>query len=266
MENTDLPERYLSESLQNLPDIAHHTAPLRGVEAEMYNRLWRLIIEGKLKIGLKLREDILGETFGVSRTVVRKVLIIMEQEGIVSLPVNYGAFVATPTPEDARNVIEVGKLITVHVVAGMAAENFTLSPDNIERIERHIKLQNQAELEGDFVKGRLLSGEFQLLLVHIYGNKILATQFENIITRLLMVEVAYQQYKIFEPKTKFQEKLFACIRKHDAHGVNDAITSYWDAVDRSLHFDEATEELDLRSLLSEPQDSVSLKKRKNKKV
>lgn len=266
MENTNLPERYLSEALQSLPGIAHHTAPLRGVEAEMYNRLWRLIIEGKLKIGLKLREDILGESFGVSRTVVRKVLIIMEQEGIVSLPVNYGAFVATPTPEEARNVIEVGKLITVHVVSGMAAENFNISSDNLERIERHIKLQNQAESEGDFVKSRLLSGEFQLLLVHIYGNKILATQFENIITRLLMVEVAYQQYKIFEPKTKFQEKLFACIRNHDAKAVSDAIASYWDDVDRYLHFDEAAEEMDLRSLLSDSLDSPSLKKKKNKKV
>lgn len=34
MENTNLPERYLSEALQSLPGIAHHTAPLRGVEAE----------------------------------------------------------------------------------------------------------------------------------------------------------------------------------------------------------------------------------------
>lgn len=95
---TATPKRYISEALQTFPDIAHHTAPLVGVGATIYNRLWRSIISGRLKSGTKMSEDVICKIFSVSRTIVRKVLVIMEQEGIIEQPINYGTYVATPTP------------------------------------------------------------------------------------------------------------------------------------------------------------------------
>lgn len=89
-------------------------------EALIYDRLWNAILDRKIRPGTKLAEDEIGAAFNISRTVIRKVLFIMEEQGIVHLPPNRGAYVATPTPEDAQEVLEATRVIAMHVVGELA--------------------------------------------------------------------------------------------------------------------------------------------------
>jgi DNA-binding GntR family transcriptional regulator len=246
-----MPERYLSSVLRVFPGIANHIAPLSGIEARMYNRLWHSVVTGKLKPGTKLREEVIGEAFGVSRTLVRKVLFIMEQEGIVELPANRGAFVATPTPDDARHVCEAVKMIAVHAASSLAADDNPLSREDKQRLEQHIREQAIAEKEGNFLNSRMLSGEFQILLVQLHRNKVLASQFVVLITRMMMVMQLYQGARYQSYSIPFQRNLIDYIERHDHAAAAASVTEFYQSIESSLRFYNADGEADLRAILME---------------
>jgi DNA-binding GntR family transcriptional regulator len=60
------------------------------------------IIDRRLAPGTKLTESEVGSLFDVSHTVARAGLHMLSFEGLVRMERNRGAFVAKPTPEEAR--------------------------------------------------------------------------------------------------------------------------------------------------------------------
>lgn len=73
--------------------------------AAICTALRRAIIERALQPGDRLPEDALGERFGVSRTIARHALGQLAAEGLVDLRRNRIAVVATPSFEDARDIL-----------------------------------------------------------------------------------------------------------------------------------------------------------------
>ena len=77
----------------------------------VYRGLRRAIIEAALRPGTKLPEDAVGESFGVSRTRIRKVLQQLAHEGVVQLERHRGATVARPSVQEARDVFDVRRIL-----------------------------------------------------------------------------------------------------------------------------------------------------------
>src|SRR5918994_949804 len=69
------------------------------------------IVDRRLAPGTKLSESEVGTLFEASRTVVRSALQMLSFEGLVRTERNRGAFVANPTPEEARQVFASRRLI-----------------------------------------------------------------------------------------------------------------------------------------------------------
>ena len=61
--------------------------------------------ERRIPPGTKLAEDTLAEIFDTGRMQVRRVLNRLADRKLVSIRPNRGAFVATPTIEEAREVL-----------------------------------------------------------------------------------------------------------------------------------------------------------------
>ena len=97
----------------------------------VYQGLRRAIIEAALRPGTKLPEDAVGESFGVSRTVVRSVLARLASEGLVAQQVNRRAAVAAPTLEDARDLFRVRRGLERTVVEILAGR---LTKDQVVRL------------------------------------------------------------------------------------------------------------------------------------
>ena len=70
---------------------------------QIYERIYTAIIEQALRPGSKLGEEALCGIFGVSRTLVRRVLHRLAGEHVVELLPNRGAFVARPSIAEARD-------------------------------------------------------------------------------------------------------------------------------------------------------------------
>ena len=75
--------------------------PLPSVDA-IHQRVLGAIVEHRLPPGTKLGEERLAKVFGVSRTQIRQVLERLAHDRIATVVPNRGAFVSSPTVEEAR--------------------------------------------------------------------------------------------------------------------------------------------------------------------
>ena len=94
------------------------TATLKTAsKADSHQRIYKAIVEHRLLPGTKLTEERIAELFAVSRTQIRGVLQRLAVEQLVTLIPNRGAFVATPTAEEAHDVLDVRRTLEPAVVA-----------------------------------------------------------------------------------------------------------------------------------------------------
>lgn len=149
------------------------------------------IVDRRLAPGTKLNEAEVGTLFDVSRTVVRAALQALAFEGLVRTERNRGAFVANPTPEEARQVFASRRLIEPGL-AQAAAERIT----SLEIADFRQRLLH----EGDLLSQRgpnarraeiHASGDFHLLLARVAGNTILLRFMEELVARSSLVIALY---------------------------------------------------------------------------
>ena len=75
-------------------------------EDSIYAELYNAILERRLSPKTKLGENLLAEHYGVSRTIVRQVLLRLSHDRLVKLEPNRGAFVASLSLEEAKQIYE----------------------------------------------------------------------------------------------------------------------------------------------------------------
>src|ERR1700712_1276566 len=85
-------------------------------KADIHERIYNAIVEHRLMPGTKLPEEHVAELFSVSRTQVRGVLQRLAVEQLVTLIPNRGAFVATPSADEARDVLGVRRTLEPAIV------------------------------------------------------------------------------------------------------------------------------------------------------
>jgi DNA-binding GntR family transcriptional regulator len=149
------------------------------------------IIDRRLAPGTKLSEAEVGALFDVSRTVVRAALQMLSFEGLVKTERNRGAFVANPTPEEARQVFNSRRLIEP-ALALEAAQR--IRPTDIAAFRKSLDAESQLLNQRGASARRAeirASGDFHLLLASVAGNAILARFMEELIARSSLVIALY---------------------------------------------------------------------------
>lgn len=242
-------QRYFSPVLQSMPDRSPQATHLSKVENKIYDRIWRLILEGSLAPSMKLPENIIGETFGVSRTVVRKVLLLLCRDGFVDLPANRGAYVATPSLEETLQVYEATRLLADHIISGLSARGLT--DKQYQALIRHAEATREAEQAEDFVACRVLPGEFLILLGRFYGNLIIADSLEGLVMRTRIGAALYQIPSYRPPLESFQMRLIDVIRAKDSDAALSLFGDAFDRLERSLRNKSQDSKVDFKSLLAE---------------
>ncbi|MEQ1955894.1 GntR family transcriptional regulator [Mesorhizobium sp. CN2-181] len=155
------------------------------------DRLRDAIIERRLTPGAKLSEAEVGTLFDVSRTIARSALQMLTFEGLVRTERNRGAFVANPSPEEARQVFASRRLIEpgIATTACETIDAFRIDEfrAQLDREALHIAARGpdarRAEIKA--------SGDFHLLLAIVAGNQILLRFMEELVARSSLVIALY---------------------------------------------------------------------------
>ncbi|WP_087001061.1 GntR family transcriptional regulator [Rhizobium sullae] len=151
------------------------------------------IIERRLSPGTKLSEGDVGNLFNVSRTLARAALQALSYEGLVSVEKNRGAFVAYPSPEEARQIFAARRLVEPGILREAAAR---ITPAQIQHLKQ--LLLEEGRLMGE--RGQTArraeikaSGDFHLMLASVSCNAIMQRFMEELIARSSLVIALYGQ-------------------------------------------------------------------------
>nr|WP_058238153.1 GntR family transcriptional regulator [Shimia marina] len=186
-------------------------------------QLTEAVHEHRILPGAKLREDEVGEIFGVSRTIVRQALRAMAHEGLVTIERNRGAFVARPSIKQAREVFEARALLEPQT-ARAAAERAT--PEDIAQLERHITAEHDALDRGEAGVALKLSGDFHMSIARIADQKIIEDFLRQLISRSSLVIALYWRRRNALCESHAHHALINALRMGDGDGAEELMKGH----------------------------------------
>jgi DNA-binding GntR family transcriptional regulator len=184
----------------------------RSAEDEIVRRIHDAVIEQRLPPGTKLSESALCEAFGVGRAHVRRSLLVLAGREIVELHVNRGAFVARPTPEQARDIFDARRAIEPGIVRRAVAK--AAEPD-LSRLEEHLQAEADAHDHHDRRHAIRLSGHFHVMLAEIAGNRVLERMVRELVTRTSLIIGMFGAAGTDNCRSGEHERVLKAIRSRD---------------------------------------------------
>jgi len=174
--------------------------------------LTKAIVEHRLHPGTKLAEQKLADHFGVSRTLIRQALFQMVQKRLIRMEPARGAFVATPSSDEARQVFAVRRMIEVEMTRSFVRH---VTPAQIKALKEHVAEEKAAVTRGD-VPGRTdLLGDFHVRIAELMGNDVLAQILSELISRCALITLMYQSSNAAEHSAEEHAEILRAIAAKD---------------------------------------------------
>ncbi len=154
------------------------------------------IVDRRLAPGTKLSEADVGALFNVSRTLVRAALQALAYEGLVNVEKNRGAFVAYPSPEEARQIFATRRLIEPGILREAAKH---MGPSHLQHLRQLLMEEGRLMAERGQTARRAeikASGDFHLMLASMTRNAVMQRFMDELVARSSLVIALYGQSAI----------------------------------------------------------------------
>ena len=209
--------------------------------------LTRAIVEHRLQPGSKLAEQKLADHFGVSRTLVRQALFQLAQNRLIRLEPPRGAFVASPSVDEARQVFAVRRMLETEMTRAFVR---TVSPERIQALRDHVAREKQAVARED-VPGRTeLLGDFHVRMAELMGNQVLAQLLGELISRCALITLMYQTHAAAEHSSDEHAAIIEALEAGDETRAVTLMDEHLTHVEASLAFDRKLPTHDISMALS----------------
>ena len=189
----------------------------------IYQALFKAILAQELLPGTKLSEETIGSLFSVSRTIVRAALNRLHTESLVEFRQNRGAFVASTTPEEARQVFEARNAIEREVFSKLAT---VITDKQIANLEEHLRKEERVNADHDHAAAILLSGEFHLLAARMAGNDVLAGFLKSLISRTSLILAQHSTHQESDCSVDEHAAVLEALRERDPKAAAQAIVGH----------------------------------------
>lgn len=153
----------------------------------IYDTIHEAVLDHRLPPGTKLKEVALAELFGVTRPVIRQVLLRLAHIKLVVIRPNRGAVVASPTVEESRDLFGARCAIETAVVDTLTSK---ITKDQINDLRAMVTREQDTYRRGDTRLGLKLSVEFHRVLADLAGNAVLAEFLDQLLSRTPLVVLA----------------------------------------------------------------------------
>jgi DNA-binding GntR family transcriptional regulator len=164
--------------------------PLQGQEIEQL--IANAILEHRLVPGQHLNEAQLAKAFGVSRAAIRFALMSLENDGIVTIEQNRGAFVARPTLEEAVHLFQALAALEKAATELILHPDRQLSADGVAKLEAIHYREVDAQKSGDLSKAIHLSMDFHVQFISLAGNPILVDTHRRLLMQYRLVTAVFR--------------------------------------------------------------------------
>ena len=189
------------------------------------------IVERRLMPGTKLAEQPIADIFKVSRTLVRQALNQLSRDHLVTLEPARGAFVATPSPEEARQVFEVRKMVEGALVKQLCAG---VTDRQITELRAHLKREAEAVARTDVTGRTRLLADFHVVLARLLGNEVLAQLLADLLSRCSLIALMVQSAHSAEHSADEHVAIVDAIERRDARAAVKLMDAHLGHVERNL--------------------------------
>lgn len=200
------------------------TSPRTGKpDAErIAERITAAVMEHRLQPGTKLVEERLASAFGVSRTKIRQALTLLANEGLVKQHPNRGAFIASPSVQEAIDLFAARRLLEPAVVRNVIAR---AEAEDIARLRAHLELEHAARARSDRRAMIKLSGEFHTVLARLCSNTFIAKMMDELCPLTSLIIALYDSPNAAAcPEDEHAQIVRAIERRDEAKAVELTLT------------------------------------------
>ena len=198
------------------------------------------IVERRLVPGTKLAEQKIADIFQVSRTIVRQALNQLSRDHLVTLEPARGAFVATPSVEEACQVFSVRAMLETAMVRQLCA---TITNEQVQALRLHLRHEREAVARTDVPGRTRLLADFHVLLARMLGNEVLADLLGDLVNRSSLISLMYQSSHSAEHSQDEHERIVEALAQRDARAAVRLMEQHIVSVERNLQLDPKTPDL-----------------------
>jgi DNA-binding GntR family transcriptional regulator len=214
----------------NEPDM--QTPGAHASQAEhIYQTLLRAVMEHRLPAGTKLGEERLSELTGAGRSRVRQVLSRLAHDNLVTLIPNRGAFVASPSREEAAHVFQTRRFVEPELAASLAG---VATVAMVTRLKQHLQQEERARADGDRAAMIRLSGEFHVRIAEMVGNPILVKLVTEMVSRTCLIITLYDRPLAQSCPEHEHSALVKALQQKNAARARDIMSTHLMHIERSL--------------------------------
>ncbi|HWW68802.1 MAG TPA: GntR family transcriptional regulator [Duganella sp.] len=227
-------------------------APLKrgttGVDMRIHRAVVNAVMSHRLPPGTHLGEADFCELYQVSRTTVRKALQRLAHDHIIELRPNRGAVIASPTPEEARDIFAARRAIEREIMP-LVIRNAT--PASLRQIRAALEAEDQARRTGDRAAWIRLGGEFHLLLAELAGNHVLRRFMAELVSRCSLIIALYETPGAPMCGNDEHQDLATLIEQGDVAEATHLIEHHLLEIEARLRLDTAQKKVNLAEVLSD---------------
>lgn len=196
--------------------------------------LTKAIVEHRLHPGAKLVEQKLADHFGVSRTLVRQAFFQLAQNRLIRLEPARGAFVASPSVEEAKQVFAVRRMLETEMTRAFVRQ---VTPSKIKALREHVAQEKQAVANQDVTGRTELLGDFHVRMAELMGNEVLAELLRDLISRCALITLMYQSTHAAEHSNEEHVAIVKALAAKDDELAVRLMNEHLAHVEENLTFD-----------------------------
>ncbi|MBV6320512.1 GntR family transcriptional regulator [Duganella violaceipulchra] len=218
-----------------------------AVDLRIYRAVVNAVMSHRLPPGTHLGEADFCELYQVSRTTVRKALQRLAHDHIIELRPNRGAVIASPTPEEARDIFAARRAIEREIVP-LVIRNAT--PASLKQIRAALHAEDQARRTGDRAGWIRLGGEFHILLAELAGNQVLQRFMAELVSRCSLIIALYEAPGATMCENDEHQDLATLIEQGKIKEATHLIEHHLLEIEARLHLNEQDKKVNLAEALS----------------
>lgn len=198
---------------------------------DIYSRLFDAILEHRIAPASRFTEESLAETFGVSRSVIRRVLTRLSHQHVILLRPNQRAQVAAPDAQQTRQILEARRLTEVTVVQLACAQATSLHIRQLRELIARERECIERDQRGPAIR---LSGEFHMQLAAMAGNGPLAQFLNGLVPLTSLVIAQYEAQACTYCTWQEHGAIVDAVEQRDSNAAVRLLTQHLDHLESKL--------------------------------
>lgn len=192
-----------------------------------YEAIRQQVLDGVYPVGSHLREELLSENLGVSRTPVREALRRLAGEGLIEFVQHRGAHVAAWTEADLEEIFDLRSLVEGYAAKRAATRASASQVLRLRTLASYMEGVAQTHLRTGLDEIAVLNNEFHGLIVEAAESSRLVTMAGALI-QLPLVHRTFRRYSDADLKRSLahHHELVDAIAAGDAEWAETAMRSH----------------------------------------